>query len=217
MKEKILFGLKWFYKSFIWLFIVLLGLDILSKQLILAAGAVPGTTIADWGIVRISYVLNENAAFGIGASNPDVSRTIYLIVATLVSAGIVFYLIWKRKETKLFIRACLVLVVTGAIGNMIDRIFYGPLEYADATGLFSGSVVDWIDFYWFWSFNFNVADCCIVIAAFMLIIYVIVVEVKEMIAKRNAEVTMEKDAEKLEKEDKIDSDDADGGDSVDSE
>lgn len=217
MKEKILFGLKWFYKSFIWLFIVLLGLDILSKQLILAAGAVPGTTIADWGIVRISYVLNENAAFGIGASNPDVSRTIYLIVATLVSAGIIFYLIWKRKETKLFIRACLVLVVTGAIGNMIDRIFYGPLEYADATGLFSGSVVDWIDFYWFWSFNFNVADCCIVIAAFMLIIYVIVVEVKEMIAKRNAEVTMEKDAEKLEKEDEIDSDDVDGGDSGDSE
>ena len=217
MKEKILFGLKWFYKSFIWLFIVLLGLDILSKQLILAAGAVPGTTIADWGIVRISYVLNENAAFGIGASNPDVSRTIYLIVATLVSAGIIFYLIWKRKETKLFVRACLVLVVTGAIGNMIDRIFYGPLEYADATGLFSGSVVDWIDFYWFWSFNFNVADCCIVIAAFMLIIYVIVVEVKEMIAKRNAEVTMEKDAEKLEKEDEIDSDDVDGGDSGDSE
>ena len=217
MKEKILFGLKWFYKSFIWLFIVLLGLDILSKQLILAAGAVPGTTIADWGIVRISYVLNENAAFGIGASNPDVSRTIYLIVATLVSAGIIFYLIWKRKETKLFTRACLVLVVTGAIGNMIDRIFYGPLEYTDATGLFSGSVVDWIDFYWFWSFNFNVADCCIVIAAFMLIIYVIVVEVKEMIAKRNAEVTMEKDAEKLEKEDEIDSDDVDGGDSGDSE
>ena len=217
MKEKILFALKWFYKSFIWLFIVLLGLDILSKQLILAAGAVPGTTIADWGIVRISYVLNENAAFGIGASNPDVSRTIYLIVATLVSAGIIFYLIWKRKETKLFIRACLVLVVTGAIGNMIDRIFYGPLEYADATGLFSGSVVDWIDFYWFWSFNFNVADCCIVIAAFMLIIYVIVVEVKEMIAKRNAEVTMEKDAEKLEKEDEIDSDDVDGRDSGDSE
>ena len=217
MKEKILFGLKWFYKSFIWLFIVLLGLDILSKQLILAAGAVPGTTIADWGIVRISYVLNENAAFGIGASNPDVSRTIYLIVATLVSAGIIFYLIWKRKETKLFVRACLVLVVTGAIGNMIDRIFYGPLEYADATGLFSGSVVDWIDFYWFWSFNFNVADCCIVIAAFMLIIYVIVVEVKEMIAKRNAEVTMEKDAEKLEKEDEIDSDDVNGGDSGDSE
>ena len=193
MKEKLFSALKWFYKSFIWLFIVLLGLDILSKQLILAAGALPGTTIADWGIVRISYVLNENAAFGIGASDPTVSRTIYLIVATLVSAGLIFYMIWKRKEMKLFIRACLVLIVTGALGNMIDRIFYGPLEYADATGLFSGSVVDWIDFYWFWSFNFNIADCCIVIAAFMLVIYIIVIEVKEMIAKRNAEIAMEKD------------------------
>ena len=204
MKEKLLSALKWFYKSFIWLFIVLLGLDVLSKQLILAAGALPGTTIADWGIVRISYVLNENAAFGIGASDPTVSRTIYLIVATLVSAGLVFYMIWKRKEMKLFIRACLVLIVTGALGNMIDRIFYGPLEYADATGLFSGSVVDWIDFYWFWSFNFNIADCCIVIAAFMLIIYIIVTEVKEMIAKRNAEIAMEKDLPEEEKKEETD-------------
>ena len=204
MKEKLLSALKWFYKSFIWLFIVLLGLDILSKQLILAANALPGTTIADWGIVRISYVLNEKAAFGIGASDPTVSRTIYLIVATLVSAGLVFYMIWKRKEMKIFIRACLVLIVTGALGNMIDRIFYGPLEYADATGLFSGSVVDWIDFYWFWSFNFNIADCCIVIAAFMLIIYIIVVEVKEMIAKRNAEIAMEKDLPEEEKHEEND-------------
>ena len=204
MKEKLLSALKWFYKSFIWLFIVLLGLDILSKQLILAAGALPGTTISDWGIVRISYVLNENAAFGIGASDPTVSRTIYLIVATLVSAGLVFYMIWKRKEMKLFIRACLVLIVTGALGNMIDRIFYGPLEYADATGLFSGSVVDWIDFYWFWSFNFNIADCCIVIAAFMLVIYIIVIEVKEMIAKRNAEIAMEKDLPEEENKEETD-------------
>ena len=204
MKEKLLSALKWFYKSFIWLFIVLLGLDILSKQLILAAGALPGTTIADWSIVRISYVLNENAAFGIGLKKPEDSRLVYLIVATLVSTGLVFYMIWKRKEMKLFIRACLVLIVTGALGNMIDRIFYGPLEYADATGLFSGSVVDWIDFYWFWSFNFNIADCCIVIAAFMLIIYIIVTEVKEMIAKRNAEIAMEKDLPEEENKEETD-------------
>ena len=187
MKEKMINALKWFYKSFIWLFILMLGLDILSKQLILAAGATPGSTIADWGIVRISYVLNENAAFGIGASDPTVSRTIYLIVASLVTIGLVFYLIWKRKDMKLYIRACLVLIVTGALGNMIDRIFYGPLEYADATGLFSGAVVDWIDFYWFWSFNFNIADSCIVVSAFMLIIYIIVNEVKDVIARRKAE------------------------------
>ena len=69
------------------------------------------------------------------------------------------------------------MVVTGAIGNMIDRIFYGPLQ--GESGLFSGMVVDWIDFYWFWGYNFNIADSCIVVAAFMLVIYVIVSEVKD--------------------------------------
>ena len=199
MKEKLINALRWFYKSFIWLFVVLLGIDILTKQIILHCGVEEGSVISNWGFVHISYVLNKNAAFGIGADNPDVSRTIYLIVATLVSIGLTVYLIMKRKDMKLFIRACLVLVVTGAIGNMIDRIFYGPIEYGKAR-LFAGSVVDWIDFYWFWPFVFNIADCCIVIAAFMLIIYIIVTEVKEMLERRKAENVQVKTLSKSEQE-----------------
>ena len=159
--------------------------------------------------------VNENAAFGIGASDPNVSRTIYLIVASLVTIGLVAYLIWKRKGMKLYIRACLVLIVAGALGNMIDRIFYGPLEYADATGLFTGAVVDWIDFYWFWSFNFNIADSCIVVAAFMLIIYIIVTEVKDVIARRKAEEQAEQktiDTKEQEFDDNNSSDSSDSGD-----
>ena len=194
MKEKIIKGLKWFYKSFIWLFIVLLGLDILTKQLVSHSGVEPYGQVADWGFVHINYVLNYNAAFGLGAEDHTVSRIIYLVVASLVSAGLIVYLILKRKETKLFVRACLVLIVTGAIGNMIDRIFYGPY-YA---------VVDWIDFYWFWGYNFNIADSCIVVAAFMMIIYIIVIEVKEMIAKRNEEMKVAELAKKAEEEEKND-------------
>ena len=199
MKEKLLSALKWFYRSFIWLFIVLLALDIITKQIILSFHQEAGSLISDWGFVHISYVLNTNAAFGLGANNPDVSRTIYLIVATLVSIGLVAYLIVKRKETKLFVRATLVMVVTGALGNVIDRIFYGPIEYG-TNSLFTGSVVDWIDFYWFWPFVFNIADCCIVIAAFMLIIYVIIGEVKDVKARRQAEVTGNKVLSKSEQE-----------------
>ena len=170
MKEKILSALKWFYKSFIWLFVVFLAIDIITKQIIMNSGVTPPGTIADWGFVRVSYVLNPNAAFGIGADNPIVSRIVYLVVASLVSIGLITYLILKRKSMKLYVRACLVLVVTGAVGNMIDRIFYASTNYC---------VVDWIDFYWFWGYNFNIADSCIVVAAFMLIIYVIVLEVKD--------------------------------------
>ena len=189
MKEKVISALKWFYQSFIWLFIVLLGVDIITKQIIIHSGVEPYSQVADWGFVHINYVLNYNAAFGLGASDHTVSRIIYLVVASIVSIGLITYLIIKRKDMKLYIRACLVLIITGAFGNMIDRIFYAPY-YA---------VVDWIDFYWFWSYNFNIADCCIVISAFMLIIYLIVTEVKEMIARRNAEVKMEKDVKKEEK------------------
>ena len=177
MKEKLLKGLKWFYQSFIWLAVLLLAIDIITKQVIMASGKTAPALVADWGFVHISYVLNPNAAFGFGASDPNVSRTIYLIVASIISAALIFYLIWKRKETKLIVRAALIMVVTGAIGNMIDRIFYGPLQ--GGNGLFSGMVVDWIDFYWFWGYNFNIADSCIVVAAFMLIVYVIVSEVKD--------------------------------------
>ena len=194
MKEKIIKALKWFYQSFIWLFIVLLAVDIITKQIVAHSGVEPYSQIADWGFVHINYVLNYNAAFGLGADDPNVSRIIYLVVASLISTGLIVYLVLKRKDMKLFVRASLILILTGAIGNMIDRIFYAPY-YA---------VVDWIDFYWFWGYNFNIADSCIVVSAFMLIIYVIVLEVKDMIAKRNEENKVFETAKKAEEEEKND-------------
>ena len=199
MKEKIIKGLKRFYKSYIWLVIILLVIDIVTKNIILSFHAEAGTVIADWGFVHISYVENPNAAFGLGASNPTVSRIVYLIVASLACIGIATFLIWKRKQTKIYIRACLIMIMTGAIGNMIDRIFYSQSNYC---------VVDWIDFYWFWRYVFNIADSCIVVAAFMLIGYIIYTEVKEMIAKRKAEpaekvILSKSEKERLEEE-KID-------------
>ena len=189
-KEKIKAGLKWFYQSFIWLFILFLAIDIATKQIVMHLGGTPGTQIANWGIVKINYILNYNAAFGLGAKDPTVSRVIYLIVASLVTTGLITYLIIKRKTTKLYVRACLILIITGAVGNMIDRIFYAPYH----------AVVDWIDFYWFWDYNFNIADSCIVVAAFMLIIYIIVLEVKDYMAKRKAEGVSVKTLSKTEKE-----------------
>ena len=197
MKEKLLNGLKWLYKSYIWLGVLLLAIDIITKQIIMHSGVTPPGVVAKWGFVNITYVLNTKAAFGIGADNPDVSRTIYLIVAALISGGLITYLILKRKDMKLFIRAALIMVVTGAVGNMIDRIFYGGLQGGRA--LFGGAVVDWIDFYWIpgWVWNFNIADSCIVVAAFMLIIYIIVQEVKDYRARNKNKVKTVNDNKKV--------------------
>ena len=194
MKEKIIKGLKWFYRSYIWLGLVLLGLDIFTKQLMMHLPNDNGL-ISDWGFVHISFTLNEGAAFGFGTGSELANRIIYLVVATLITAGITAYLIIKRKETKLIIRAALIMVITGAIGNMIDRVFYGPLQ--GENGLFSGKVVDWIDFHWFWPYVFNIADCCIVIAAFMLIIYIIVSEVKDYRERNKTKVKTVNDHQKV--------------------
>ena len=187
MKEKLLKGLKWFYKSYIWLGILLLVVDIVTKQIMMAVPHDANGLISDWGFVRIRYVLNEGAAFGMGTGNEVANRVIYLIIASLISAGIIAYLVIKRKNTNLFVRASLIMVIAGALGNVIDRVFYGPLQ--GATGLFSGRVVDWIDFYWIpgWVWVFNIADSCIVVAAFMLIIYTIVGEVKDYRANKAKE------------------------------
>ena len=198
MKEKLLKGLKWFYRSYIWLGLVLLIIDIVTKQIMMALPHDSNGLISDWGFVHISFVLNKGAAFGIGTDNQVANRILYLSIASLIVAGITTYLILKRKTTNLYIRATLIMVITGALGNMIDRIFYGPLQ--GANGLFTGYVVDWIDFYWIWGYVFNIADCCIVIAAIMLIVYVIVGEVKDYQKREKKVVTQKSVLSKSEQE-----------------
>ena len=67
------------------------------------------------------------------------------------------------------------MIMAGAVGNSIDRIFYTSSYLASpVTG-----VVDWIDFYGVWSFHFNVADIAVVVAAIMMVIYMIVIEIIE--------------------------------------
>ena len=102
----------------------------------------------------------------------------------------------KGKPLSLYYKACIFLIVAGAIGNLIDRIAYTP-EYL---GVKHNGVVDWINFFGVWAFNFNIADCCVVIGAFMLAIYVIVMEVKDYLKKRNSEVVQVKTLSKTEKE-----------------
>ena len=54
-------------------------------------------------------------------------------------------------------------------------------------------VVDWINFFGVWRFNFNIADSAIVVAAFIMIIVIIVEEVKEYKVKKAKRAEMEND------------------------
>ena len=187
--EKILFGLKWFFFSYIWLFILFFVIDLVTKLVMVKYFATHTDPIILIGttshpFLQISYVINDKAAFGMGMGNQLADRIIFSIVATLGAAAIIGFYIFGFKRQGQFIKACLMLMLVGALGNLVDRLFYTPaFLHAGYNG-----VVDWIDFIGIKFAVFNIADSCVVVGVFMLIIYLIVDEVKEVRAKRAKEV-----------------------------
>ncbi len=172
-KEKLLKGFKWFFQSFIWLAVIALVIDIVSKNLVYAgAHAMEGATVVDMipGFLRIRLVFNNAATFGMGFSDPLINRIFFICCAGLASIAIIVFFVLKFKKLGLYMKACLMLILSGALGNLTDRIFYGFSNYC---------VVDWIDFYGIWPHIFNIADSCVVVGVILLVIFLIVDEVKE--------------------------------------
>ena len=189
--NKIVKGLKWFFHSYIWLFVLLFVIDLVTKLVIVnhfahtdnAPIVLLGTE--DKPFLRIVYAINDKAAFGFGIPNqPLANRITYCIVAILGSAVIIGIYVWKFKKLNAMFRACLMLMAVGALGNLVDRLFYTPSFLDNEVN----GVVDWIDFAGIWQFVFNIADSCVVIGTIMLAIYLIADEVKTTKTNRAKEV-----------------------------
>ena len=176
----------WFFKSFIWLALLMFVIDLITKLVVLNNMYLGQSITLIPGFVSITFVVNPNAAFGMGFKNPDLNRWMYVVVALLAISAIAVLYVKKFKQFNLYLKACLMLILSGAFGNLIDRLFYSKSGYA---------VVDWIDFFTFegspWVWNFNIADSCIVVGTIMVIVYLIIDEVKEYKAEKAKEVKVE--------------------------
>jgi len=125
--------------------------------------------------LRITFIENPGMAFGIEVVDGKLFLTLFSIAASL---GILLYLYVMRTE-KLLFRISLALILGGAIGNLIDRTFYGVI-YGESE-LFHGKVVDFIDFDFFnidlWGFYltrfwvFNIADASVSVGVLMMLIF----------------------------------------------
>ena len=121
------------------------------------------------GILRFSYVENPGAAWGMLSEH----RWVFMVFSALAIVVIAIYLI--RRDPPTLLCVSLSLILSGGIGNMIDRTFRGV-------------VVDFIEFYLFSFPVFNVADCLVVIGSGLLIVWLILDTVRERKkAKRNGE------------------------------
>jgi signal peptidase II len=102
---------------------------------------------------------NLGAAFSFLRDAGGWQRWLFALLSTGVS---VFIVLWLRRipSTERWLACSLALVLGGAVGNLIDRLFRP-----------GGGVVDFIDIYygtWHWP-AFNVADSAITIGAVMLL------------------------------------------------
>lgn len=129
-----------------------IGLDQLSKLLAVKLLA-PVESVPLWsGVLHLTYVENKGAAFGMLADH----RWVFMTISSVAIIAIALYLYSGRNTNKLYTSA-LMLIVSGGIGNMIDRIALGY-------------VVDFIDFALIDFAVFNIADSLVCIGAGLLIL-----------------------------------------------
>lgn len=140
--------------------IIFLGLllDRLSKIWALSALKESSGVILIKDIFAFEYLENRGAAFGILQN-----KVIYLALVTLlVISGMIYYII-KYKPKSIFLRISFAMIISGALGNLYDRLFY---KY----------VVDFIlvhykDVYYFPTFN--IADMLVVVGTTILAICIV--------------------------------------------
>lgn len=107
--------------------------------------------------LALTYVENRGAMMGLFGLSAKVMGIISLVVLCLLLVGSIVY-IAKGKLSSLIVRVCITLIISGGIGNVIDR-------------LVRGFVIDYIEFLFVDFYVFNFADMLITCSCFVLIIY----------------------------------------------
>ena len=143
-------------------------LDVVSKQIVLFTMELR-QTIALWeGVFHLTYVRNYGAAFSILQGQ----TLIFYLALLLLLIGVVWFWFSERPNHWMPVVGT-ALVVAGALGNTLDRVFYG-------------SVVDMFDFRAINFAIFNVADIGITVGTALFIIWLLIptekIQISEILA-----------------------------------
>lgn len=158
--------------------LTLVGADQLIKFFVLENLKPIGYVNVIDNILRFRYVENTGAIFGSFAAH-----TALLTVVSIILLVVVIYFLVTNKSKSKVINICLLLMVSGGIGNIIDRI---RLKY----------VVDYIEVLFVDFAVFNFADCLITVGAFVLVFYLIYDMIKDSRKTNIPEPVVDDDADK---------------------
>ena len=106
------------------------------------------------GFLDFFYLENRGAAFGILQN-----QRWFFVVVTLAISAIIIIALFKYDNHEFFSYAASILIMSGGIGNLLDRVIHGY-------------VIDYISISFFPPI-FNFADCCVTVGTVLLIIHIL--------------------------------------------
>ena len=145
-------GLRW-----LWLSLLMLIIDQFTKQWTIQALDLH-ESYEILSFFNFTYARNYGAAFSFLGDAGGWQKYLFTGIAFAVSAYLI-YSLKKNKASMVFTNIAFSLILSGAIGNVIDRLVYGY-------------VIDFLDFdlgFYRWP-TFNIADSVIFIGAAMIIL-----------------------------------------------
>ncbi len=115
---------------------------------------------------HITYVTNDGMAFGL-----NFPFGIYVFSGvSILFTGFLFWYLWTIQDHGLIIRTGIALILAGAIGNLIDRVFLG--EVVDFLDFMVG------DYHWY---VFNIADSCVTVGMGFVLYDSLILERKRLV------------------------------------
>ena len=145
----------------LWTIVIALSviLDQVSKAIVIATVPIGHRITAIPGILNITHIKNLGAAWGMLSG----ARWIFIIIsiAAIIILPIILY---KYRKLHFLFGFSMSLIIGGAIGNIIDRLFSG------------NGVTDFIEFAFVDFPIFNVADICVTVGAVMMFIYLVFID-----------------------------------------
>jgi signal peptidase II len=148
------------------LFLLVIVADQITKAII--ASNETSVVIID-KLLSFIYTKNSGAAFSF-LNNKDWAQTMFIII-TFIALIAFAYMYYKTNKKAVLLKYSLILIMSGAIGNLIDRIRFNY-------------VVDFISIHFFPAI-FNVADAALTIGATLFVLHYLFFD-KDAIFKRKS-------------------------------
>ncbi len=152
----------------LWTIIIVLSviLDQVSKLIVVNNMELYESVPLIEGFFSFSYIHNRGAAWGMLSDQ----RWVFIVV-TAIALIVLPIILYRYRKLHVLFGTSLSLIIGGAFGNMIDRIFLGY-------------VVDFLQFTFIDFPVFNIADVCIVVGTFMMAAYILFFD-KTLFAEKN--------------------------------